>query len=46
MGQPETLMHLQTLSTCDPDELAEGFRGWEFRFRQLGGGSFRKKTST
>src|SRR6516225_11800699 len=41
MGQPETLMHLQTLSTCDPDELAEGFCRWELRFRQLGGGSFR-----
>jgi hypothetical protein len=44
--QQETLMLLQTLRTRDPEELAEGFRGWEFRFRQLGGGSFRKKTST
>jgi AraC family ethanolamine operon transcriptional activator len=34
-------MLLQTLRTRDPDELAEGFRRWELRFRQLGGGSFR-----
>jgi hypothetical protein len=34
-------MLLQTLSTRDPDELAEGFRRWELRFRQLGGGPFR-----
>jgi AraC family ethanolamine operon transcriptional activator len=34
-------MPLQTLSTRDPDELAEGFRRWELRFRQLGGGAFR-----
>ena len=34
-------MPLQTLRTRDPDELAEGFRRWELRFRQLGGGSFR-----
>ena len=34
-------MLLQTLSTRDPDELAEGFRRWELRFRQFGGGSFR-----
>ena len=34
-------MLLQTLSTRDPDELAEGFCRWELRFRQLGGGSFR-----
>jgi AraC family ethanolamine operon transcriptional activator len=34
-------MLLQTLSTPDPDELAEGFRRWQLRFRQLGGGSFR-----
>jgi hypothetical protein len=27
----------QTLSTPDPDELAEGFRRCELRFRQLGG---------
>src|SRR6516225_5241237 len=33
-------MLLQTLRTRDPDELAEGFRQWELRFRQLGGGSF------
>jgi hypothetical protein len=32
---------LQTLSTPDPDELAAGFRRWQLRFRQLGGGSFR-----
>jgi AraC family ethanolamine operon transcriptional activator len=32
---------LQTLRTRDPDELAEGFRQWDLRFRQLGGGSFR-----
>jgi len=32
---------VQTLSTCDFDELAEGFRRWELRFWQLGGGSFR-----
>jgi hypothetical protein len=31
----------QTLSTPDPDELAAGFRRWQLRFRQLGGGSFR-----
>ena len=37
--QPETLVLLQTLSTRDPDELAEGFRRWELRFRQLGGGT-------
>ena len=36
---PETLVLLQTLSTRDPDELAEGFRRWELRFRQLGGGT-------
>jgi len=34
-------MLLQTLRIRDPDELAEGFHGWELRFRQLGGGSFR-----
>jgi AraC family ethanolamine operon transcriptional activator len=34
-------MLLQTLRTRDPDELAEGFRRWEHRFRQLGSGSFR-----
>ena len=34
-------MLLQTLSTRDPDELDEGFRRWELRFRQFGGGSFR-----
>jgi AraC family ethanolamine operon transcriptional activator len=34
-------MLLQTLRTRDPDELAEGFRRWDLRFRQLGGGSFR-----
>jgi hypothetical protein len=34
-------MLLQTVRTGDPDELAEGFRRWELRFRQLGGGSFR-----
>ena len=34
-------MHLETLRTCDPDELAEGFRRWNLRFRQLGAGSFR-----
>jgi AraC family ethanolamine operon transcriptional activator len=34
-------MLLQTLTTRDPDELAEGFRRWDLRFRQLGGGSFR-----
>jgi hypothetical protein len=34
-------MPLQTLRTPDPDELAEGFRRWDLRFRQLGGGSFR-----
>ena len=33
-------MPLRTLSIRDPDELAEGFRPWELRFRQLGGGSF------
>jgi AraC family transcriptional regulator, ethanolamine operon transcriptional activator len=32
---------LQTLRARDPDELAEGLRRWELRFRQLGGGSFR-----
>src|SRR5262249_18464976 len=39
--QQETRMLLQTLRTRDPDELAQGFRHWELRFRQLGGGSFR-----
>ena len=34
-------MDLLTLRTGDPDELAEGFRRWNLRFRQLGGGSFR-----
>jgi hypothetical protein len=34
-------MPLQTLRTCDLDELAEGFRRWDLRFRQFGGGSFR-----
>ena len=34
-------MPLQTLRTRDPDELAEGFRRWDLRFRQFGGGSFR-----
>jgi hypothetical protein len=29
-------MLLQTVRTGDPDELAEGFRRWELRFRQLG----------
>jgi hypothetical protein len=38
---PETLVLLQTLSTRDPDELAQGFRRWDLRFRQLGGGPFR-----
>jgi AraC family ethanolamine operon transcriptional activator len=40
MWQQETLM-LVRLRTRDPDELAEGFRPWGLRFRQLGGGSFR-----
>jgi hypothetical protein len=39
--QREALMLLQTLRTRDPDELAEGFRRWDLRFRQLGGGPFR-----
>ncbi len=34
-------MLLQTLRTRDFDELAEAFRRWDLRFRQLGGGSFR-----
>ena len=34
-------MLLKTLTTRDPDELAEGFRQWDLRFRQLGGGPFR-----
>src|SRR6516162_5793578 len=34
-------MPLQPLRVRDPDELAAGFRGWELRFRQLGGGPFR-----
>jgi hypothetical protein len=38
---PETLVLLQTLTTPGPDELAEGFRRWDLRFRQLGGGPFR-----
>jgi AraC family transcriptional regulator, ethanolamine operon transcriptional activator len=41
MWQQETLMLLQALKIRDPDELAEGFRPWELRFQQLGGGSFR-----
>jgi len=32
---------LETLSTCDFDELAKGFHRWDHRFRQIGGGSFR-----
>jgi hypothetical protein len=46
LWQPETLMLLQTLSTPEPDELAAGFRRWQLRFRQLGGGSFRGKSGT
>jgi hypothetical protein len=34
-------MLLQPLRTRDPDELAGGFRRWDLRFRQFGGGSFR-----
>jgi AraC family ethanolamine operon transcriptional activator len=34
-------MLLQTLSTCDFDELAAAFPQWDLRFRQLDGGSFR-----
>ena len=34
-------MLLQALTTHDHDELAQGFRRWELRIRQLGGGSFR-----
>ena len=34
-------MFLQMLRVRDPDELAEGFRRWQLRFRQLGCGSFR-----
>jgi AraC family ethanolamine operon transcriptional activator len=34
-------MLLQTLRTRDPDELAAGFRRWDHRFRQFGGGPFR-----
>src|SRR5215472_7926578 len=41
MWQQEARVLLQTLRTRDPDELAEGFRGWELRLRQFGGGSFR-----
>src|SRR6516162_4943433 len=41
MRRQETHMPLQPLRVRDPDELAAGFRGWELRFRQLGGGSFR-----
>jgi AraC family ethanolamine operon transcriptional activator len=37
----EPLMLLQTLSTRNFDELADGFRRWDLRFRQLGGGPFR-----
>jgi AraC family ethanolamine operon transcriptional activator len=40
LGNRRCLVHLQTLSTRDFDELAEGFRGWNLRFRQIGGGSF------
>jgi hypothetical protein len=32
-------MLLQALSTRGPGELAEGFRRWKLRFRQLGGAS-------
>jgi AraC family ethanolamine operon transcriptional activator len=32
---------LQTLRTRDSDELAAGFRRWDLRLRQLGGGPFR-----
>jgi AraC family transcriptional regulator, ethanolamine operon transcriptional activator len=40
-GNRRRLVLLRTLSTRDFDELAEGFRHWDLRFRQLGGGSFR-----
>jgi AraC family ethanolamine operon transcriptional activator len=41
MGQQEPHMLLETLSTRDFDELADGFRPWQLRFRQVGGGPFR-----
>jgi AraC family ethanolamine operon transcriptional activator len=41
LWQQETLVLLQTFSTRDFDELADGFRRWELRFRQVGGGAFR-----
>jgi hypothetical protein len=34
-------MLLPALRIRDPYEPAEGFRPWELRFQQLGGGSFR-----
>jgi hypothetical protein len=40
-GDGRRLVLLQTLRTRDPDDLAEGFRRWDLRFRRLGGGSFR-----
>src|SRR5262249_18738585 len=40
-GNRRRLVLLQTLRTRAPDELAEGFRRWELRFRQCGGGPFR-----
>jgi AraC family ethanolamine operon transcriptional activator len=40
-GIRRRLVLVQTLSTRDFDELAEGFRRWDLRFRQLGGGPFR-----
>src|SRR5262245_55956612 len=40
-GTRRRLVLLQTLSTGDFDEMAAGFRGWNLRFRQLGGGAFR-----
>ena len=41
------LMLLQTLRTCDFDELAGAFPlGWNLRFRQLGRGPFRGRRGT
>ncbi len=38
-GRP-TLLH-RRLDTCDFDELAHAFLGWEADFRQIGRGPFR-----
>jgi AraC family transcriptional regulator, ethanolamine operon transcriptional activator len=40
-GNRRRLVHLQMLKTRDFDELAQAFRRWDLRIRQLGRGPFR-----